>query len=210
MVHLLHRLHGADAPVNNDNYICVISNWIRSLLVRKKSNQPNYIFLCLVTLRNKQLALAVDSSIQICGQRLTAKICTAFHDKLLLFDLRLWRDDDFLADLLHNVRTCNFYRTTLFASAVCAMTLCMSVCVCSVTSGRSTKRLNIWLHRPTCKSRPVCDVHRFSFVGDFTFCCKRFTCKRDQCRHMDHRHTKMNVYNCIFIYLPKCSVQYSQ
>ena len=47
------------------------------------------------------------------------------------------------SDFLHNVRTCSFYRTTLFASAVCAMTLCMSVCVCSVTSGRL---LNGWTY----------------------------------------------------------------
>ena len=192
MVHLLHRLHGVDAPVNNDNYICLISNWIRSLLVRKKSNQPNYIYLCLVTLRNKQLALAVDSSIQICGQRLTAKICTAFDDRLLLFDLRLWRDDDFLADLLHNVRTRNFYRTTLFANAVYAMALCLSVCVCSVASVRSTKWLNIWLR--TCKARPVCDVHRFSVVDDFTFHYKRFTCKRNHMTPYESpSHKKMNL-----------------
>ena len=115
--------------LNNDYYTSLISHWIRSLLVRKR-NQPNYLYLYRATLRNIQLALAVDSSIQISRHKYAAKICSAFHDRLLLFYKRLWRDDDFLADLLHNVRTCNFYQTTLFANAVYAMALCLSVCLC--------------------------------------------------------------------------------
>ena len=72
----------------------------------------------------------------------------------------------------------------------------VSVCLClSVTSGRSTRWLNIWLR--TCKFRPVCDVHRFSFIDDFT----RFTCKRNQIRRADHRHTKVNITNNWYLFI---------
>jgi len=105
-----------------------------------------------------------------------------------------------------NARTRNFYRMTLFASAVYTTALCLCLCV---SSRSSTKWLNIWLR--TCKFRPVCDVHRFSFVDDFTFHYKRFTCKHNQIRRADHRHTKINIYMYFYLfYLPRYNVQYSQ
>ena len=78
----------------------------------------------------------------------------------------------------HNVRTRNFYHTTPFASAVSAMVLSVCLSVCFVASRSSAKSLNTWLR--TSKFRPVCDVHRFSFIDDFSFHYKRFTCKRNQ------------------------------
>ena len=71
----------------------------------------------------------------------------------------------------HDVRTRNFYHMTLCASAVYITALCLSLCV---TSRSSTKWLNVWLR--TFKFRPLCDVHFFSFIDDFTC----FTCKRNQ------------------------------